>query len=161
MLSDSNFNRLLYVFFRQLFLILFLDNLFGFLSHSGFFEAFSYDWWKFRFFPINGWRLRFLKQLAVGLSHYFFNIFFLFFFHFNHRFVAEKPSVWLNFLVQELSCLLAWDVATSGGHTEVQCHVSFLSNFFLGIFSNNWRCNRFITFVMRKTATRLLSLKHC
>ena len=135
--------------------------MFGFLSQSGFFEAFTNDWWEFRIFPINGWRLRFLKQLAMRLSHYFFNIFFLFFFHLNNRLVAEKPSVWLHFLVQELSCLLTWDVATSRSHTEVQCHVPFLSKLILGIFSHNRRCNRFITFVMRKTATCLLSLKHC
>ena len=97
----------------------------------------------------------------MRLSHYFFNILFLFFFHFNYWFVTEKTGVWLNFLVQELSCLLTWYVAASRGHTEVQCHVPFLSNLFFSIFSHNRRCNRFLTFIMRKTTTRLLSLKHC
>ena len=161
MLPDSNFNWLLDVFFRLLFQVLFLDDKIGFLSQSGFLEAFTYDRWEFRFFPIHGWRLRFLKQLAMRLSHYFFNIFLFFFFHFNNRLVAEKPSVRLNFLVQELSCLLTWDVATSRSHTKVQCHVPFLSNLFFCVFSHNRWCNRFFTFVMRKPTTRLLSLKHC
>ena len=160
MLPDSNFNWLLDVFFRLLFLVLFLDDKIGFLSQSGFLEAFTYDWWEFRFFPIHGWRLGFLKQLAMRLSHYFFNILFLFFFHFNNRFVAKKPSIRLNFLVQELSCLLAWYIASSRSHTKVQCHVSFLSDLIFAVFAHYRGCNRFFTFMMWKTATRLLSLEH-